>query len=164
LFADNKSETECCPKFDPIPWDGQEIIWCDKLFIKDTVPQLFHIPLPGILPKKISAMWNKIEAAGAKPENKDFLMLMSESSQWKGEVYISVTKEISEAENIKLSGTYLTRVFDGAYNNIPKWIKEMESYVSQKGKSVKNYYFYHTTCPKCAQKHGHNYTVVFAEV
>jgi hypothetical protein len=36
--------------------------------------------------------------------------------------------------------------------------------VAAKGKSVKNYYFYYTTCPKCARKYGHNYVVVLAEV
>jgi hypothetical protein len=159
-----KQETECCPKFDPELWDGKEVIWKDKLFVRDTVPQLFHIPLPGSFGKTVSRMWQKIEAAGAKPENRDFLMLTSETSQWKGEIYINVTGEIPDAENVKLSGTYLTKVFDGAYNDVPKWIKEMGKYVSGKGKSVKNYYFYYTTCPKCAKKYGHNYAVVFAGV
>jgi hypothetical protein len=26
-----------------------------------------------------------------------------------------------------------------------------------------DYFFYYTTCPKCAKKHGHNYTVAFAK-
>ena len=159
-----KQEAECCPKFDPELWDNKEVLWEDKLFIRDTVPQLFHIPLPGSFGKTVTRMWKKIEDAGARPENKDFLMLASETSQWKGEIYINVTKEIPGAGNVRLSGNYLTRVFDGAYNDVPKWIKEMEGYVSQKGKSVRNYYFYYTTCPKCAKKYGHNYTVVFAGV
>ena len=28
----------------------------------------------------------------------------------------------------------------------------------------KDRYFYYTTCPKCAKKHGHNYVVGFAQV
>jgi hypothetical protein len=163
-MENDKQEMECCPKFDPEPWEGKEVIWQDKLFVRETVPQLFHIPLPGSFGKAVTRMWKKIEAAGARPENRDFLMLTAESSQWKGEIYINVTGEIPGAENVKLSGTYLTKVFDGAYNDVPKWIKEMEKYVSGKGKSVKNYYFYYTTCPKCAKKYGHNYTVVFAGV
>lgn len=164
MTQNDKQKAECCPKFDPEPWEGKEVIWQDKLFIRDTVPQLFHIPLPGSFGKAVTRMWQKIETAGVRPENKDFLMLTSETSQWKGEIYINVTGEIPDAENVKLSGTYLTKVFDGAYNDVPKWIKAMEEYVSEKGKSVKNYYFYYTTCPKCAKKYGHNYTVVFAGV
>ncbi len=161
---DSKQEVECCPKFDPQPWEGKEVIWHDKLFVRDTVPQLFHIPLPGSFGKAVTRMWKKIEASGAKPENSDFLMLTSETSQWKGEIYINVTGEVPDAENVRLSGTYLTKVFDGGYNDVPKWIKEMERYVFEKGESVKNYYLYYTTCPKCAKKYGHNYTVVFAGV
>jgi hypothetical protein len=164
MTGDDAQEAQCCPKFNPEPWEGKEVIWEDKLFVRDTVPQLFHIPLPGAFGKAVSRMWKKIEDAGARPENEDFLMLTSETSRWKGELYINVTEEVSGAENVRLSGTYITRVFDGAYNDVPKWIKEMESYVSKKGKSVKNYYFYYTTCPKCAKKYGHNYTVVFAGV
>jgi hypothetical protein len=164
MTENNSQETQCCPKFDPEPWEGKEVTWKDKLFVRDTMPQIFHMPLPGSFGKTVTRMWKKIEDAGARPDDKDFLMLSSETSQWKGEVYINVTKEVPGAENVKLSGTYLTKVFDGAYNDVPKWIKETDGYVAKKGKKVKNYYFYYTTCPKCAKKYGHNYTVVFAGV
>ena len=45
-----------------------------------------------------------------------------------------------------------------------EWIKEMAEYVAEKGKTVKKYYFYYTTCPKCAKTYGHNYVVAFAKV
>jgi hypothetical protein len=77
---------------------------------------------------------------------------------------MTVTKEIPEAENVKLSGTYLSKVFDGPYNAVPKWIIEMEKYVSSKGEKTKKYFFYFTTCPKCAKKYGHNYSIAFAQV
>ena len=160
----NDGEKQCCPKFDPEPWHDKEITWENKLFIKDTVMQFMHMPLPGAFDKTVGKMWKKIEDAGASPDTKDFLMLAAESSAWKGEIYINVTKEISDAENVKLSGTYITKVFDGPYNAVPKWIKEINQYVHQKGKTIRKYYFYYTTCPKCAKIYGHNYTVAFAEV
>ena len=160
----NDSETQCCPRFDPEPWHDKEMTWEDKLFVKDTVLQLMHMPLPGTFGRKVGRMWKKIEDAGANPDTKDFIMLSSESSPWKGELYINVTKEIANAENVKLSGTYITKVFDGPYNAVPKWIKEIDHYVNHKGKAVKRYYFYYTTCPKCAKIYGHNYVVGFAEV
>ena len=119
----NDRETQCCPKFDPEPWEGKEVTWKDKLFVRDTMPQIFHIPLPGSFGKTVTRMWKKIEDAGARPDDRDFLMLSSETSQWKGEIYINVTKEVPGVENVRLSGTYLTKVFDGAYNDVPKWIK-----------------------------------------
>ena len=160
----NDSEKRCCPKFDPEPWHDKEITWESKLFVKDTVVQVMHKPLIGALGKTVAEMWKRIEDAGANPDIKDFIMLATESSPSKGELYIHVTKEVPNAENVKLSGTYITKVFDGPYNAVPKWIKEINQYVNQKGKTAKKYYFYYTTCPKCAKIYGHNYTVAFAEV
>jgi hypothetical protein len=162
MKSDN--ETQCCLKFDPEPWHDKEIRWENKLFIKDNMSQFMHMPLPGVFAKTVRRMWENIKDAGAIPDMRDFLMLAAESSPWKGELYINVTKEIPDAENVKLSGTYITRVFDGPYNAVPKWINEMNQYVGQKGKTVKKYYFYYTTCPKCAKTYGHNYVVAFAEV
>ena len=129
----NDSETQCCPRFDPEPWHDKEMTWEDKLFVKDTVLQLMHMPLPGTFGRKVGRMWKKIEDAGANPDTKDFIMLATESSPWKGELYINVTKEVPNAENVKLSGTYISKVFDGSYNAVPKWIREMDQYVNQKG-------------------------------
>ena len=159
-----KTGSECCSRFDPEPWQDKELVWKDRLFIKETVPQFMHIPLPGTFSKAVGRMWKKIEDAQAKSDIKDFIMLSTESSPWKGEIYINTTKEVPNAENVKFSGTYLTKVFDGPYNDVPKWIREMAPYVTAKGKSVKKWFFYYTTCPKCAKKYSHNYVVAFAQV
>jgi len=119
----------CCPRFDPAPWEGRTHVWQDKLFIKDTVPQVFHIPLPGSVAKTTMRMWSKAGEAKAAPDPKDFLLLAYDPSPWKSEFYLSVTAEVPGAENAKLSGTFLSKVFDGPYNAVPKWIKEMEAYV-----------------------------------
>ncbi|MFC1873204.1 hydrolase [Chloroflexota bacterium] len=163
-MLDAKNDSECCPKFDPKPWQEKELVWKDKHFIKETIPQFMHIPFPGTFGKAVGRMWKKIEDAQAKPDMNDFIMLSTESSPWKGEIYIATTKEVPNTENVEFSGTYLTKVFDGGYNDVPKWIKEMAPYVAGKGKSVKKWFFYYTTCPKCAKKYGHNYVVTFAEV
>jgi hypothetical protein len=155
---------QCCPRFNPEPWDDKEITWKDRLFVKDTMMQFMHMPLPGAFARTVRRIWKKIEDAGAAPDTRDFIMLASESSPWRGELYINVTRAIPNAENVKLSGTYITKVFDGPYNDVPKWIREMTQYVDQKGKTVKKYYFYYTTCPRCARIYGHNYVVAFAEV
>ncbi|MGE5605853.1 MAG: hydrolase [Bacteroidota bacterium] len=154
----------CCPKFDTTPWDEKTHQWQEKLSIKDTIPQIFHIPLPGSINRTISRMWERAQQAGATPDLKDFLILAYDPSPWKCEYYLSVTKEVPGAVNVKLTGTFLSKVFDGPYQDVPKWLKVMDTYVTSKGESIQKYYFYFTTCPKCAKIHGHNYVVAFAQV
>lgn len=154
----------CCPKFDPEPWERKTLVWKDKPFIKDSIPVFLHIPWPPMIGRLMMRMWKSAEAAGAAPELKDFLCLATDPSPWKCEYYMAVTKDVPTMENVKLSGTFLTRVFDGPYNAVPKWIKEMDGYVAQQGRKVEKYYFHYTTCPKCAKLHGHNYVVAFAQV
>jgi len=63
-----------------------------------------------------------------------------------------------------MSGDYLTKVFEGPYKKAPKWEKEMEVFVENKGKHVKKTYFFYTTCPKCAKFYGKNYLVAVSEI
>lgn len=39
------SETGCCPRFNPEPWDGKEVTFKDKLFLKEHIRTFLHIPL-----------------------------------------------------------------------------------------------------------------------
>ena len=159
-----KVKDECCPKFEPNRWEGKAHVWKDKLFIKETLPQFMHMPLPWMVGKMIGRMWQQARDAKAAPRLKDFLWLAYDPSPWKGEHYIAVTKKVPGAENVKLSGTFVSRVFDGPYHAVPKWVKEMDAYLSEKKQKALKYYFYYTTCPKCAQKWGHNWVVAFARV
>lgn len=157
-----KNEETCCPRFEPSLWDEKEITWKDKRFVKDNVRAMMHIPLN--MGQVITRMWNNIEKAGAKPEDKAFLMLSFEGNPWRSEQYIHVTKDVPGMENVTFSGQFLTKVFEGPYKDAPNWFKEMLNYVKSKGKEAKKIYFYYTTCPKCAKKYGKNYVVLFAEV
>jgi hypothetical protein len=156
------NEKQCCPKFDPIPWEDKEIRWDNKMFIKDTTFCIFHIPLNfGSMMKRACS---KIEKAGANHDMKDWVMLSYDPSPWKGEHYLAVTKDVPDCENVKISGTFLTKVFEGPYKEAGKWYKEMEEFVKNKGKEAKKIYFYYTTCPKCAKKWGKNYVVGLAQI
>ena len=158
------NHAECCPKFDPALYDQKELIWKNKLFIKDSMRVIMHFPIPGSFGKIIGRMWAKIEAADARPADADLVMLCTDPSPWKSEMYINATKEIPGAENVRLSGTFLTKVYDGPYGDIRKWMTDMKAHVTSSGKEMKEIYFYYTTCPKCAKKYGHNYVVGFARV
>lgn len=154
----------CCPELEPLMWEEKTHQWHDKLFIKDTVPQVFHIPLPGTMNKTMMRMWKKAEQAGAAPEMRDFLMLAYDPSPWRSEFYLAVTKAVPGAENVKLTGTFISKVFDGPFQDVPKWIGQMDAEMQARGKKVIKYYFYYTTCPRCARIYGHNYVVAFGQV
>jgi hypothetical protein len=158
----NTKETECCPKFDPEPWDSKTHHWKNKLFIQDQVKQIFHRPIN--MAKVVNRMWSKIQKAEAAPPNEDFLMLAYDPSPWKSELHMTVIKEVPDAKNMTLTGEFFSKVFDGPYNAVPKWVKKMDKLLAEKNEKLKKYYFYFTTCPKCAEKYGHNYCVAFAEL
>lgn len=150
---------ECCPRFDPAPWDEKEQVWENKLFVKDRVISLFHIPLNfgAVMRRNVG----KIEAADA--QSPSMLVISDENSLWGADVYIEVTKEIPGADMAALSGVFLSKVFEGPYKNMGKWIADMKAYAATQGKDLKKLYFYYTTCPKCAKKYGKNYVVILAQ-
>jgi hypothetical protein len=154
----DNSETGCCPRFNPKPWNEKKIIFKDKLFVKDRIKSFFHMPLNfGSLMKKNMPLVEK-----ALPE--PFFLMVDENSLWGGDLYLEVTKDIPGATMVRMNGTFLTKVFEGPYKNMGKWIKEMEEYVKSKGNLIKKLYFYYTTCPKCAKKLGENYVVILAKI
>jgi len=156
----NNEETGCCKRFDPEPWENKEIYFQDKLFLKNHSFNLFHIPLNyGNVMKR---SMKKIEKAGAKTNEQ--LMLSDESSPWRSEIYIEVTKRIPKSEMVKITGHFLSKVFEGSYSNSKKWMEEMREFVKSKGKNMKKLYFFYTTCPSCAKAYGKNYTVLLAEI
>ncbi|MFH1866901.1 MAG: hydrolase [Patescibacteria group bacterium] len=152
--------TGCCELFNPEPWQDKEITWQDKLFVNDHVTSLFHIPLN--MGKKIIKNMELIEKAGAKTPCQ--LMLTDEKSLWGADIYINVVKEVPGAQIAKLSGAFLTKVFEGSYQNVGKWSLEMKEYVKSKGKELNKLYFSYTTCPRCAKAYGNNYVVLFAQI
>jgi hypothetical protein len=68
----DKSETGCCPRFDPAPWDGQEFALRERLFVRATTINFLHIPLN--IGAVFTRTWSKIQQAGAAPTN-DYLLL-----------------------------------------------------------------------------------------
>ncbi|MFH1008507.1 MAG: hydrolase [Candidatus Latescibacterota bacterium] len=151
---------ECCPRFDPEPWDEKELVWENRRFVKDRVTSVFHMPLNfGAVMKRTMAL---IETADASPETA--VVLSDENSLWGADVYIEVTRDIPGADMATLSGTFLSRVFEGPYRDMGKWIREMKAFVGSKGRTLQKLYFFYTTCPKCVKKYGKNYVAILAQV
>lgn len=159
-YKKDNSETGCCSRFDPEPWDEKEFELQNKLFAKATTINFMHIPLN--MGKKIVRMMEKIKTS--KAEVDDYLFLAYDPSPWKSELYFSVSKELPETEMVRLSGHYLTKVFEGPFKDAGKWVKEMEQYIESKNQHVKKMYLSYTSCPSCAKHYGKNYVVAFAQI
>ena len=153
--------TNCCPRFNPEGWDEQELHFKDKLFVKANTKSIFHIPLN--MGSMFPVTFKAIEDADAQ-NMEQFIVLSHDPSAWRSEHFFSVSKEVPGQEMVKMSGDYLTKVFEGPYKNAPKWEKEMQAFVKSKGKQVLKTYFFYTTCPKCAKFYGKNYLVAVSEV
>lgn len=152
--------TGCCLPFDPAPWNEKELTWWNKLFVKDHVRCLFHVPLN--IGARMARNQRLIDAAQAAPSQP--LMLSDESSPWGAELYIDVTHPVPGAQMTTLSGTFLTKVYEGPYRDTGKWAQDMRRHVAEKGHELEQLYFAYTTCPRCAKAYGKNYVVVFAKV
>lgn len=149
-----------CELIDPGSWEDKELNWKDKLFVKDHVTSVFHVPLN--YGAKMDANMARIKAAGA--ELKPPLVLTDERSGWGADIYIAVSREVPGAQTVRLSGTFLTKVFEGPYNRAGDWMEEMKRYAAGKGRTPVKVYCFYTACPKCAKEFGKNYVVLFAQV
>ena len=163
LKEEVKTKEACCPIFHPEKWEDKTYEWNKKKFIKASVPTLFHIPLPPMIGKRVTKMMKLAEDAQRLSENReDILLLFMDPTAFKSDMYLSVTDTVPHAENTTLSGTFVSKVFDGPFNSAPKFMKQMNDYLNKKGKKVKDYYVHYAYCPKCAKEAGHNYMVLFA--
>ncbi len=154
------NDTECCPRFDPAPWDGKLFEWNNKMFIKETVTSFLNMPLNfGAVMKKLDEQVRQAHASIP-----DGVCLADHTSKWNMNVYLAVDKEIPGAENILLSGKFLSKVYEGPFQDTGKWCKDFEQYAASKEVSIMKWYMWYTTCPKCAKKYGKNYVVIVAQV
>jgi len=154
-------KTDCCPQFDPAPWDGKTFEWSNKKFIKDKVFTLFFMPIN--FGQVIKRMNKKMDAAGAK--SAEWMSLSDHTSKFNMDVYVSTDKEVPGAENVSLSGTFMSKVYEGPFQDTGKWCKDFEAWAKAQGHTeIKKWYMWYTTCPKCAKKYGKNYTVIIGKI
>jgi hypothetical protein len=156
----SKTETGCCPKFDPQPWENKEFVFENKLFARINTINFMHIPLN--MGSAITKAWKLIEDSNASTG--EYFLLSYDPSPWKGAHYFAVTKDVPGLEMETISGTFLTKVFEGPFKDAKRWVSETEEYVKNQQRELKKLYFFYTTCPKCAKHYGKNYVVAFAQV
>ncbi|MGE0077609.1 MAG: hydrolase [Bacteroidales bacterium] len=157
---EEKSNAICCPPFDPTNWDDTMLEWSNKPFVKDKVFTIFYMPVG--FGKTMMRLDEKVRAANASIP--DFLCLSDHTSKWNMDLYLAVDKEIPNAENTKLSGKFFSKVYEGSFSNIAKWSEDFKTRFTEKGLTIKKWYMWYTTCPKCAKKYGKNYVVIIGQV
>jgi len=153
-------EEECCPKFNPKPWNGKILNWKNKKFVKDKVFTLFYMPINfgGVITK----IMKKMDAAKAKCP--DWMSLSDHTSMWNMDLYVATDKKIPDAENVTISGKFLSKVYEGDYKDTGEWVKDFDKFAIKKKIKLGKAYMWYTTCPKCAKKYGKNYVVIIAKI
>ncbi|MFA6039435.1 MAG: hydrolase [Candidatus Peribacteraceae bacterium] len=154
---------QCCPTFRPEKWEGKTHHWQGARFLRETIPTFFHIPFPPMIGKRITKMWKAAHEAQAEPPREDWLVLFNDPTPFRSELLMGVTKPVEGADNVQISGTFVSKVYDGSYNAMPKFMKEMDAYLQGQNSKASTYYIHYAYCPKCAKEAGHNYMVLFAQ-
>ena len=159
-YDTHDNPTGCCPRFEPGNWNGQELHFRGKLFVRARTRSIAHIPLNmGSVFKKT---FDSIESADALPD-KNFVVMSRELSPWRAEHLFAVSREVPECDNVEFDGDFETTVFEGPYKNVRHWCEEMKAHAEDAGKPLEETWFFYTTCPKCAKSYGKNYVVGLAQ-
>lgn len=156
------NETGCCAIPNVDEWDEREITFEDKQFIRMYTRSFLYVPL------NMSAVMTAIQAVAAEADvemaPEQVMTLSHDISPWKAERLYAVRQPVKGADNVLLSGTLMTKVFDGPFRDAKKWYDALAKFVTSKGKTLETTYFFYTTCPKCAKHYGKNYTIGLAKV
>ncbi len=160
-YDESDNATGCCARFNPEGWDGQELHFEDKRFLRARTHSAMHIPLD--MGRVFTRVGKHIQDARAYDPD-DYIVMSHDTSPWSAEHYFAVTKDVEDEEMVTLSGDYVTHVFEGPYREAREWEKEFAGMLREKGRDPKEIYWFYTTCPKCAKTYGKNYVVGVAEV
>ncbi len=160
MSQENIDRNICCPEFDPAPWDGKTFEWKEKKFIKDSVFTIFYMPVNfGGVMRKLDKQIRQENAT--VPDN---LGLSDHTSKWNMDIYLAVDKEIPGVQNTTMSGTFVSKVYEGPFKETGNWHKNFTEWCGTQGYKTAKSFMWYTTCPKCAKKYGKNYVVILAEI
>ena len=79
------------------------------------------------------------------------------------DLYVAADKAVPDAENIVLSGKFLSKVYEGDFKDTGKWRQDFKNFAKRKGLKIEKMYMWYTACPKCAKAYGKNHTVIIAK-
>lgn len=158
----DQNDTGCCAIPNISEWDEKEITFKDQKFIRMYTRSIFYMPLN--MSKVMTTIQKQAEDAKAPMPPREAMILSRDISPWKAEQLYAVSKDAKGADNVVLNGTFLTKVFEGPYQDAGKWYDSLAKFAKSKNKTIDKIYMFYTTCPKCAKHYGKNYTIGMAEV
>jgi len=152
----------CCKDIDLSKWNFREVKWNRKPFYVVRYGTFLHIPI-GIGKAMVSGM-NIVAGKYHTPYPE--LWLSKETGLFSAKMLFAVKKANPGDPSIeKLSGTFVTRGFQGPYKNMGNYIRVFNEQVKQKyGRKPIELYFWYANCPKCAKKQGGPKIVIFGRV
>ena len=153
-------DVRCCPPFDPAPWEERTVVWRNRPFARLHLRSFLHVPIH--MGQAIERANRAIAAAGVRPAQP--LMLAEDTSAWGTDLYLEVARPIADLPMTSLSGTFLTRVFEGPYRDARMWMAAMNEYVADRGETLIKLFFGYTTCPSCARAYGKNQVILLAQI
>ena len=156
------NETGCCAVPNIKAWDEQEVSFEKKHFIRMYTRSILFVPLN--MSKVMTRIQKLANTAGAEMSPQDAMILSRDLSPWKAEQLYAVKKPVEGADNVTLNGKFVTKVFEGQYQDVKKWFDVLQQLVAKRGKTSERVYFFYTTCPKCAKHYGKNYVIGLAQV
>ncbi len=151
---------DCCKILSPAEWDKKELVWRDKPFYRSRYWSFLHVPVN--LGRKIIEGTRRIGEAGLTAEP---MMLSRNDGLFGGDILIPIKNKTDVFDIELITGRFFTRLFEGHYGDMRKWIRETRDWCREKGFEPEEYIFWYATCPRCAKKRGDKaQVVVFAKV
>ncbi len=155
----SNNPTGCCPRFRPQAWEGKDLHFRDKPFVRAETHSVMHVPVD--MGRVFGRVLGKLEA-DIDPNN--YIVMSRDESAWKSEHLFATNKPVEGEEMVTMSGDFRTKVFEGPYSQARYWYEEMQAEAARRGTEDANIWFFYTTCPKCAKVYGKNYVVGLAEM
>jgi hypothetical protein len=156
------NETGCCAVPNIDNWQEKIIDFENKRFIREYTKSVFFVPTN--MDKVMASLNHTAIAAGALMPPNEAMILSRDLSPFKAEQLYAVSKEVEGADNVLLSGSFASKVYEGDYKNAKSWHDDLKKYVEKLGKKSSETYLFYTTCPKCAEHYGKNYTIGLARL
>jgi hypothetical protein len=155
------NETGCCAVPNTADWDEKEVVFDNKLFIRKHTMSVFYIPLN--MAKVMNQLQSIATQAKAEVPPQEVMTLSRDLSPWRAEHLYAVSHTVDGADNVTLSGTFLTKVFEGPFKSAGLWHTQLLDFAKKRHKSVRTTYFFYTTCPNCAKHYGKNFVIGLAQ-
>lgn len=150
----------CCKRLSPDEWDRKEIVWRDKPFYKSHYLSFLHVPVN--IGGKIREGVDLVRGVGLEAEP---MVLSKNDTMWGADILIPIKNKTDVFKTELVTGRFLTRLFEGHFGDMRRWIKETKKYCAEKGCNAQENILWYATCPKCAKKFGDKVqVVVFARV